>query len=137
MSHISSGKAPNHGAFSLVNSVVNYGIKYVYNRLMARPKATAGKRQIRKLTKVGGGKSYSLALPVEIIRKFKWKERQKLTVTVDLKNKKLVIRDWGGYCLFGWRRSGDSYGRGWNKRVARRVKHGVWKLAYVYIFSAY
>ena len=61
---------------------------------MSRPKATAGKKQVRKLTKVGGGKSYSLALPVEIIRKFKWKERQKLTVTVDLKNKKLVIRDW-------------------------------------------
>ena len=63
---------------------------------MARPKASTGKRQIRKLTKVGGGGSYSLALPVEIIRKFKWKERQKLTVTVDLKNKKLVIRDWKG-----------------------------------------
>lgn len=62
---------------------------------MSRPKATAGKKQVRKLTKVGGA-SYSLALPVEIIRKFKWKERQKLTVTVDLKNKKLVIRDWKG-----------------------------------------
>jgi len=63
---------------------------------MARPKATSGKKRVRKLTKVGGGKSYALALPVEIIRKFKWKEKQKLTVTVDLKNKKLVIRDWKG-----------------------------------------
>lgn len=62
---------------------------------MARPKATTGKKQIRKLTKVGGG-TYSIALPVEVIRKFKWKEKQKLTVTVDLKNKKLVIRDWKG-----------------------------------------
>ena len=61
---------------------------------MARPKATSGKKQVRKLTKVGGGASYSL--PVEIIRKFKWKEKQKLTVTVDLKNKKLIIRDWKG-----------------------------------------
>ena len=61
-----------------------------------RPKKATGKRQVRKLTKVGGGASYSLALPVEIIRKFKWKEKQKLTVTVDLKNKKLVIRDWKG-----------------------------------------
>ncbi|MES2203444.1 MAG: hypothetical protein V4474_03935 [Patescibacteria group bacterium] len=43
---------------------------------MARPKKTSGKKQVRKLTKVGG-KTYSLALPVEIIRKFKWKERQK------------------------------------------------------------
>ena len=67
-----------------------------YNSRMARPKATSGKKQVRKLTKVGGGASYSLALPVEIIRKFKWKEKQKLTVTVDLKNKKLVIRDWKG-----------------------------------------
>ena len=62
---------------------------------MKQAKRTVGKKQVRKLTKVGG-KTYSLALPVEIIRKFKWKERQKLTVTVDLKNKKLIIRDWKG-----------------------------------------
>jgi predicted Ser/Thr protein kinase len=57
-------------------------------------KRKVGKKVIRKLGKVGGGRSYSVALPVEVIRKFKWKERQKLTVTVDLKNKKLIIRDW-------------------------------------------
>ena len=61
---------------------------------MARPKSTTSKKRVRKLTKIGRGNSYSLSLPVEVIRRFKWKERQKLTVTVDLKNKKLVIRDW-------------------------------------------
>ena len=60
---------------------------------MARPKSTTSKKRVRKLTKIGGA-SYALSLPVEVIRRFKWKERQKLTVTVDLKNKKLVIRDW-------------------------------------------
>ena len=61
---------------------------------MARPKKSTAKKQVRKLEKTGRGGSYTLALPVEAIRKFKWKERQKLTVTVDLKNKKLIIRDW-------------------------------------------
>ncbi|HVV15044.1 MAG TPA: hypothetical protein VHD55_01425 [Candidatus Paceibacterota bacterium] len=60
---------------------------------MARPKA-GQKKQVRKLTKTGRGSTYTVALPVEAIRKFKWKERQKLTVEVDLKRKKLIIRDW-------------------------------------------
>lgn len=63
--------------------------------MAGRPKASVSKKSLRKLTKVGGA-TYSLALPVEVIRKFKWKEKQKLTVTVDLKNKKLIIRDWKG-----------------------------------------
>ncbi len=53
-------------------------------------------KPVRKLTKIGGGKSYAIALPRAAIKRFGWKERQKLTVTVDLKNKKLVIRDWKG-----------------------------------------
>ena len=51
-------------------------------------------KPVRKLTKVGSGKSYAISLPHAVIKRFGWKERQKLTVTVDLKNKKLIIRDW-------------------------------------------
>ena len=51
-------------------------------------------RDIRKLTKMGGGASYGITLPVDIIRKFKWKEKQKLELTIDEKNKTIKIKDW-------------------------------------------
>ncbi|HEV7449472.1 MAG TPA: hypothetical protein VGP13_02960 [Candidatus Paceibacterota bacterium] len=63
---------------------------------MARPKASMGNKTVRKISKVGRGATYSLSLPIEAIKRFGWKERQKLTVQVDLKNKKLIIRDWKG-----------------------------------------
>jgi antitoxin component of MazEF toxin-antitoxin module len=49
-------------------------------------------RNIRKLTRTGGGKSISLTLPIEYIRELKWKDRQK--VTVRKSGKKLIIEDW-------------------------------------------
>jgi bifunctional DNA-binding transcriptional regulator/antitoxin component of YhaV-PrlF toxin-antitoxin module len=52
-------------------------------------------KPVRKITKVAG-RSYSISLPMEAIKEFGWKEKQKLTVQVDLKNKKLIIRDWKG-----------------------------------------
>ncbi len=51
-------------------------------------------RNIRKLSRVGSGKTYSITLPIEGIRNFKWKEKQKLIVEVDEKKKQFVIRDW-------------------------------------------
>lgn len=48
-------------------------------------------RNIRKLIKLGAG-SLALTLPVELVKKLKWKETQKLTVK--LKGSKLVISDW-------------------------------------------
>ena len=49
-------------------------------------------QNIRKLTKVAGGASVALTLPIEYIRKLKWKEKQK--VVVKLKGSKLIISDW-------------------------------------------
>ena len=46
---------------------------------------------IRKLTKVGGH-TIAVSIPIEIIRKLKWRERQK--VVVRLRGKKLIIEDW-------------------------------------------
>jgi hypothetical protein len=49
-------------------------------------------KNIRKLTRMGGGKSIGLTLPIEIIEKLKWKEKQK--VIVKLKGKNIIIKDW-------------------------------------------
>ncbi len=46
---------------------------------------------IRSLTKTGG-RSYALTIPVEFIRKLKWKEKQKLEVKLYLD--RIIIRDW-------------------------------------------
>ncbi len=53
-----------------------------------------GEENIRKLAKVGGGHTYSITLPIEVIRKFRWQEGQKLQVKVDEKNKKIILKDW-------------------------------------------
>lgn len=46
---------------------------------------------IRKLTKSGNG-SIGLTLPIEIVREFRWKEKQK--VVVKKSGKKIIIEDW-------------------------------------------
>jgi len=56
---------------------------------MARRKAE--NENIRKLTKIGD-KSVGLTLPIEMIRKLKWREKQK--VVVKMKGKSIIIRDW-------------------------------------------
>jgi len=48
-------------------------------------------RHIRKLTKLGK-LSIGLTIPMELVRKLRWRERQK--VTVKLRGKKLTIEDW-------------------------------------------
>jgi len=49
-------------------------------------------QNIRKITKVGGGSSFAVTLPIEYVRKLKWRERQK--VFVNLRGKKIIIEDW-------------------------------------------
>ena len=49
---------------------------------------------MRKLTKIAGGTSYAITLPIEYIREMKWKERQKLVVKKS--GNKLIIEDWKG-----------------------------------------
>ena len=48
-------------------------------------------RHIRKIQKTRS--TYMVSLPVEIVRKFKWRERQKVEVTEYGKNK-ILIKDW-------------------------------------------
>lgn len=56
-----------------------------------------GRRQIHNRntrTLLKGATSYMVTIPIEAIRELGWKRRQKLTVTVDYRNKEIVIRDW-------------------------------------------
>ena len=57
---------------------------------MARRKLS--ERNIRKLTRMGGGRSLGLTLPIEIMRRLRWRERQK--VVVKLRGRKISIVDW-------------------------------------------
>ncbi|MFC1700677.1 AbrB/MazE/SpoVT family DNA-binding domain-containing protein [Patescibacteria group bacterium] len=47
-------------------------------------------KNIRRITK--SGNSYAITIPIEIIRKLKWKEKQK--VIVKNKGENVVIKDW-------------------------------------------
>jgi antitoxin component of MazEF toxin-antitoxin module len=49
-------------------------------------------RNIRSLTKVSGGSSYAVTIPMEYFRKLKWKGKQKLDVR--LYQERIIIRDW-------------------------------------------
>ena len=59
---------------------------------MARRKLE--ERRIRKLSKVGGGRTYSITLPIEVVRQFGWQAKQKLEVKVDAKKRRIIIKDW-------------------------------------------
>lgn len=49
-------------------------------------------KNIRKLTRIGGGKSISVTIPIDFIRELRWRERQK--VVVSKRGKEIVIKDW-------------------------------------------
>lgn len=49
-------------------------------------------RHIRKLSRMGGGASLGLTLPIDMIRAMGWKEHQK--VVVMRRGNTFVIKDW-------------------------------------------
>jgi len=50
-------------------------------------------KNIRKLTRMGAkGTSMGLTLPIGIVKKLGWRERQK--VVVKLRGKEIIIKDW-------------------------------------------
>jgi len=51
-------------------------------------------RNIRKITKGAGGSSYYVTLPIDTIRLWRWKERQKVVLEVNEKDKTITIKDW-------------------------------------------
>jgi len=50
------------------------------------------KPHIRKLTRMGGGRSLGLVLPADLVRELNWRERQK--VIVKKVGKRIVVEDW-------------------------------------------
>ena len=58
------------------------------------PRRKIENKNIRSLNKVSGGKSYSITIPVDLIRKWKWQAHQKLELKIDEKNKRIIIEDW-------------------------------------------
>lgn len=59
---------------------------------MARRKIE--ERNVRSLFKLAGGKSYALTLPIEVVRNWGWQNHQKLKLTIDEKQKRVIIEDW-------------------------------------------
>ena len=55
------------------------------------PTRKTGQTNIRKITKVGKA-SLGITLPIYLARKLKWRDRQRVVVT--LKNKKLIVEDY-------------------------------------------
>ena len=51
-------------------------------------------KNIRKLCKVGGGATYSVTLPIDIIREFGWQTKQKIVIEANQKRKQIIIKDW-------------------------------------------
>lgn len=57
------------------------------------PRRKLKEKNIRKLTRMGSqGRSLGLTLPIEIVKNFNWRERQK--VVVKQVGKKIIIQDW-------------------------------------------
>ena len=75
--------ATNHGG-----SAAWFGGSYVTLGINALPSPN---KPYRKLTRLGKS-SYYVVIPPQIVRKLKWRERQKLVVT--RKGKSVAIRDW-------------------------------------------
>jgi len=59
--------------------------KIIYNNM--------AKKFIRKLTRVGKY-SYSLTLPAKVIKKWGWRERQKLSIEIKERAKKIIVKDY-------------------------------------------
>jgi len=57
---------------------------------MARRKLK--EKNIRKMTRMGGGRSMGLTLPIEMLRELKWRERQKIKVRKS--GSKIILEDW-------------------------------------------
>lgn len=57
---------------------------------MARRKLQ--EKNIRKLTRMGGGRSLGLTLPIEMMKELKWRERQKIKVRKS--GSKIILEDW-------------------------------------------
>ncbi len=59
---------------------------------MAKVRKKPAKSYVRHLTKIAGGTSYALVIPMDYVKNLGWKDRQKLVVRKY--GKRLIIEDW-------------------------------------------
>jgi len=55
----------------------------------------SGEKNIRKLSKTTRG-GYLVRLPIDFVKKLRWRDGQKLDLSIDEKRGKIVVRDWEG-----------------------------------------
>lgn len=72
---------------------MRYLMRYLKIKTMQTRRKSA-ERNIRKISKVGRGSSFSITLPIEMIRDLGWKEHQK--VEAKRVHGGILIRDWKG-----------------------------------------
>ncbi len=58
---------------------------------MARRKLS--EKNIRKLIKMGR-KSYAVTLPIDVIRRWRWRKKQKVVLKINKRSKSITIKDW-------------------------------------------
>jgi hypothetical protein len=68
-----------------------YVINYLFNYTIIMANRSIDERNVRSLMRNKGG-TYLLSLPIEFVKKLKWREKQKLTIT--MKGKSIVVSDW-------------------------------------------
>jgi len=57
------------------------------------PRRKIREKNIRKITKVGGA-SYAVTLPIDVISRWKWREKQKVVLKINNRTKTITIKDW-------------------------------------------
>lgn len=57
------------------------------------PRCKQADRNIRTLTKLAGGRSYAITLPIETLRAFDWEVHQKLKLTADQNTKRVIVEE--------------------------------------------
>jgi hypothetical protein len=77
---------------TVINTVINHVILYLYEKTMGR--RPVEENNIRSITKSSGGRSYTVTIPMEMIKQLEWRAKQK--VVVQLKGEKIIIEDWRG-----------------------------------------
>ncbi len=58
------------------------------------PRKKIENKNVRKLCRVGKGKTYVVSLPIDAIRSLGWQQKQKVVVEFDVKRKRFIIKDW-------------------------------------------
>ncbi len=58
------------------------------------PRRKIEDKNTRSLSKTSQGRSYSITLPIDVIRRWRWKNRQKLQLTIDERKKRIIIEEW-------------------------------------------